>query len=118
MKHINFEMKRKESSLAIRGPTTESFTESVSTSVAFAHAHDKIMDARKDNILNLLDSVLRRNREGEDDDDVLIDDDDEIKDVVTGEMNGFDSMAVKRGKMDFFYNREQHKLTKIFFLIA
>ena len=108
MKHINFEMKRKESSLAIRGPAKESFTKSVSSSVAFAHAHDKIMDARKDNILNLLDSVLRRNREGEDDDDVLIDGDDDFQDVVTKEMNEIDSIAIKRGRLDFFYNREQH----------
>ena len=50
----------------------DSLLGSVTSSVAFAHAQEKIMDQKKDNLINLLDSVLRRNKEGRDEDDVLL----------------------------------------------
>lgn len=79
MKFINFEMKNRETNLALRGPHADSFARmqsSVTSSVAMGRAHDRIQEQKKDNILNLLDSVLRRNKEGEDDDVVLGNDED------------------------------------------
>ena len=53
--------------------------------MAFAHATEKINNQKRDNLLNLLDSVIRRNQEGMEDDDVLIDDL-EPAEVVTKEV--------------------------------
>ena len=64
--------------------------------------------------MNLLDSVLRRNKEGEDD-DVLMGGEDEP--VVTKDIFGYDSVA-NRARIDFYFNRQEHKLTKLFYLIA
>ena len=85
--------------------------------MALAHAHDKIQDSKKDNILNLLDSVLRRNKEGEDD-DVIMGDNDEPAGVVTKDIFGYDSDVLHKGKIEFYYNREDHQLQKLFYLIV
>jgi hypothetical protein len=64
MKFINFEMKNRETNLALRGPHADSFAKmqtSVTSSVALGRAHERIQEQKRDNILNLLDSVLRRN---------------------------------------------------------
>lgn len=72
MKFINFEQKNREASLAIQGPRRDNVSASVSNSMALAQAHDRIHDMKTDNIINLLDSVLRRNKEFDsDEDDVL-----------------------------------------------
>lgn len=72
-------------------------------STVFNNARDQIMDQKKDNLINLLDSVLRRNKEGNEDDDVLYGDDD-IVDVKTEAMD-YNSAALKRNRIDFFFNR-------------
>ena len=117
MKFINFEMKNRETNLAIRGPNRESVDRSVTSSVALHRAHDRIQDEKKDNILNLLDSVLRRNKEGEDD-DVILGNDEEPAGVVTKDIFGYESAALNKGRTEFFYNRADHKLTKLFYLIV
>ena len=66
--------------------------------------------------MNLLDSVLRRNKEG--DDDVIMDDGDEPAGVITKDIFGYDSVTMNRARIDFYYNRQDHKLTKLFYLIA
>ena len=65
--------------------------------------------------MNLLDSVLRRNKEGEDDDVIMGDDD---QPVVTKDIFGYDSATMNRCKIDFYYNRQDHKLTKLFYLLV
>ena len=69
--------------------------------MAMGLAHGKIQDQKKDNILNLLDSVLRRNKEGEDD-DVILGGEDEP--VVTKDIFGYDSVA-NRARIDYYFNR-------------
>lgn len=51
-------------------------------------------------MINLLDSILRRNKDGEEDGVRL---DDEPAAVETQDINHFDE--VLRRKLDFFYNR-------------
>ena len=61
-------MKNRETSLALRGPTiSTSLQGQVTQSQAFAHAQGKIKENKTDNMINLLDSILRRNKNGEDD---------------------------------------------------
>ena len=86
MRFINFETKNRETSLALRGPSRDSVTESVTNSVAFARSKAKILDNKKENMLNMIDSLLRRNQEGNDEDDVLIGGDDDPEDVTTADM--------------------------------
>ena len=117
MKFINFEMKNRETNLALKGPNRVSFTNSVTSSVAMGLAHNKIQEQKKDNILNLLDSVLRRNKEGEDD-DVILGNDEEPAGVVTKDIFGYDSATMNRAKIDFFYNRADHRVTKLFYLLV
>ena len=90
MKQIEFETKNKETSLALRGPMTESLSDSVTQSVKIAYVQDKINDQKKDKVINVIDSLLRRNREG-DDDDVLIDDD--MAEVITKEVDDCENFA-------------------------
>jgi hypothetical protein len=76
------------------------------------------MEQKKDNLINLLDSVLRRNKEGRDEDDVLLGDD-EMAEVVTKDLFDYNPIVgTKARNIDFYYNREDHQLTKIFYLIA
>ena len=51
--------------------------------MALENAQDKINQERAGNMLDLLDSVLRRNREDREEDDVLFDDAEDIADVKT-----------------------------------
>ena len=113
MNVINLKTKNMEAGLAIRGPADhlKSIEGSVTQSVAYAYARGKINDQKKDNMINLLDSILRRNKDGED--DVMIDDD-EVVDVQTKEMNHHE-LLLKKGRLDFFYNRKDHKLSKLFY---
>ena len=88
----------------------------MTSSVALGIQKDKIGDQKKDNVINLLDSLIRRNKEG-DDDDVMLGDD-EMPEVVTDEFEYDPKAAFRRGRLDYIYNREGHKLKSIFFLIA
>ena len=61
--------------------------------------------------------MLRRNKEGEDD-DVIMGNEEEPANVVTKDIFGYDSHTMNRARIDFYYNRQDHKLTKLFYLIA
>ena len=52
-------------------------------------------------MINLLDSILRRNKDGEEEDDVRIDED--HVEVQTREVNEMDEIFHRR--YDYFYNR-------------
>ena len=117
MNMINLQHRNRETSLALRGPAANSMTGGLSPSLALNLAKDNINDQKKDNLINLLDSVLRRNKEGNDDDDVLYDEDDEIMDVKT-EAVDCHANALKRTRVDYYFNRRDHKLTKVFYLLA
>ena len=110
MKQINFEMKNKETSLALRGPINSSITGLVTQSQAFTYAQDKIKESKTDNMINLLDSILRRNKDGE---EVRMDDAEEPVEVQTQDINAFDELL--RRKLDYFYNRQGHELGRVFY---
>ena len=61
--------------------------------------------------------MLRRNKEGEDD-DVIMDNGDEPAGVITKDIFEYDPHTMNRARIDFYYNRKDHKLTKLFYLIA
>ena len=95
----------------------DSLNNSLSNSLALGKAQDILMDQKKDNLIGLMDSILRRNRE-DNDDSVLFEDDmpmDVICDEVADLGNG---PNFRRSKIDFLYNRNDHELTKLFMLIA
>ena len=62
-------------------------------------------------MINLLDSILRRNKDGEDEDDVRIDED--HVEVQTREVNEMDEIFHRR--CDYFYNRQDHDLGRVFY---
>ena len=65
----------------------------------------------------MLDSVIRRNHEDDDEDDVVVDiNEDEQNEVVTKDVPEYETLM--KGKIDFFYKRQNHQLMKIFYLIA
>jgi len=48
---------------------------------------------------------------------VLIDDD--VHDVVTKDVGDEENFAgIRRGRLDFYYNRMDHKLTKLFYILV
>ena len=59
--------------------------------------------------------MLRRNKEGEDD-DVIMGNEEEPAGVITKDIFGYDSHTMNRARIDFYYNRQDHKLTKLFYL--
>lgn len=81
LKKINLENKNKQTRFAIGGvprSVKQSMTSSVTSSVACARYEDKLHDQKCDQLIGLIDSVLRRNKEGEssgDEDDVLFGED-------------------------------------------
>ena len=102
-------------------------TSSVTSSVACARYEDKLHDQKCDQLIGLIDSVLRRNKEGDSsgDDDVLFgeekerkSDSNEIADVVTGDMYEYDPTLVRKNKNEFQFNSMAHQHEKIFKLIA
>ena len=87
--------------------------------MVLAHAQDRIQDEKAGNILNLIDSVLRRNKEGrDDDDDVLFEEAHDIEDIKTQDIFDYDASGLQRTKIDFYYNREEHQLQKLFYNLA
>lgn len=121
MNMINLQQRNRETSLALRGPQPikESFgagLDELTPGTRFNQAKDMIMDQKRDNLINLLDSVLRRNKEGNEEDDVLYGDDD-IEDVKT-EAFDYNATALKRGRVDYYFNRQDHQLSKLFYLMA
>ena len=115
---INFQTKNRETSLALRGPELRgSLTESVSSSVAFAHNKRKIQGEKTDNMINMIDSLLRRNKEG-DEDDVLIDDEDPAEIVTESLMDFGGKGLLNNARVDFYYNRQGHQLLKLFYVLV
>ena len=43
---------------------------------------------------------------------------DDDQPVVTKDIFGYDSATMNRCKIDFYYNRQDHKLTKLFYLLV
>ena len=70
MRKINLEHANLNTRLALRGPEPRGSLESgsVTSSQAFAQAAEAIQGRKVDNIISLMDSVLRRNKEEEEDD--------------------------------------------------
>ena len=60
-------------------------------------------------MINLLDSIIRRNK---DDEDMLRIDEEPVA-VQTKEVDD-----VFRRKLDFFYNRQDHQLNKLFYQLV
>ena len=96
----------------------DSQNNSLTSSAVMHKAQGILMDEKKDNLIGLMDSILRRNRLDDDDDDVLIDADEPLADVVTDDVLDLGQTNFRKCKVDFLYNREDHQLTKLFFLIA
>ena len=78
-------------------------------SQAFAYAQGKIQEQKTDNMINLLDSIIRRNKDDED----MLRIDEEPAAVQTKDVDD-----VFRRKLDFFYNRHDHQLTKLFYQLV
>ena len=61
--------------------------------------------------------MIRRNHEDDDDDNVVVDlNEDEQPEVVTKDVLEYE--ALMKGKIDFFYKRQDHQLMKIFYLLV
>lgn len=67
------------------------------------------------NIISLVDSVLRRNKEDEEDDVLFGDYPD---DVVSEDIFASHPDLLKELRVDYSYNREEHEHQKLFLLIA
>ena len=64
----------------------------------------------------MLDSVIRRNHEDDDEDVVMDLNAEEPNEVVTKDVLEYNTLM--KGKIDFFYKRQDHELMKIFFLLV
>ena len=95
--------------LALRGPELRGSADSgsVTSSTAFAQATEAIQARKVGNIISLMDSVLRRNKE-EEEDDVLFGDS-VASDAVSEDIFASHQSLLKELRVDFTYNREEHE---------
>lgn len=111
MKKIQLEHANQNTRLAAGGPSEQRESCNVVTSGVFQRAQEDIKAKKIENMVDLMDSVLKKNQE-EDDDDVLFGDGENLSDdLLSPDM-------LNDLKVDYTYNRQEHESLILFRLIA